>query len=217
MQCPVYPLLSRMHFTLCYCITMYVFFKVSTVWEAQVAVLPSQRCTTGKFTWCQFIGNVYARGCTLLQKWPTDYVLHVWYPRHCQLEEDSGSHPPSSITNNRGHPAQNTLTSSASSHNSTQRTDSLFKRSIAHCIKPQYGDTGGTTDEKLSSSSDHFELTKLAEAGLEHKELPVMGFHLSLCGVREGREEGGGDNGTVLQLSTWRDGSIRKADFIKQG
>ena len=93
--------------------------------------------------------------------------------------------------------------------------DSLFKRSIAHCIKPRYGDTGGTTDEKLSSS-DHFELTKLAEADLEYKELQVMGFHLSLCGVGEGREERG-DIGTVLQLSTWRDGSIRKADFIKRG
>lgn len=94
--------------------------------------------------------------------------------------------------------------------------DSLFKRSIAHCIKPRYGDTGGTTDEKLSSSSDHFEMTKLAEADLEYKELQVMGFHLSLCGVGEGREERG-DIGTVLQLSTWRDGSIRKADFIKRG
>lgn len=155
---------------------------------------------------------------SFLQRWPTDYVLHVWYPRHCQIEEDSGPHPPSTIANNRGYPPQNAHTSTASPNNSTQRTHPLFKRPIVHCIKPQYGDAKETGSEKLSPSSDHFELTTLAEADLEYKKLQVMGFHLSLCGEGEGREEeGGGDDGTVLQLSTWQDGSIRKTDFIKRG
>ena len=82
-------------------------------------------------------------------------------------------------------------------------------------------------ERKASSSSDHFAVTKLAgseEGGgkLEHKELRVIGFHLTL---QPGGKEGGGKGGRVeeeeedvkLKLTAWTAGSINKNEFIKHG
>ena len=81
-------------------------------------------------------------------------------------------------------------------------------------------------ERKVSASSDHFAVTKLAgleEGGgkLEHKELRVIGFHLTL---QPGGKEEGGKGGRVeeeedvkLRLTAWTAGSINKNEFIKHG
>ena len=57
------------------------------------------------------------------------------------------------------------------------------------------------------------ELTKLASSELKHEELKVMGFNLTI----DTRLERGATRAAGLELSTWMDGSIGKADFIKRG
>ena len=160
------------------------------------------------------------------QRWPTDYILHLWYPKHCQLEDDSGAHPPNNI--NSTHPTKNTSTDTNTSHNT--RTESLLEKHFspvkAHCARPRFdSETRETTDEKKSSESssltDHLQLTTLPGSDLEHKELKVMGFHLSFRTNGRGYEEGANErsnvNSVLLELNTWIDGSIGKTKFIKHG
>ena len=164
--------------------------------------------------------------CLYPQRWPTDYVLHLWHPKHCQLEDDSGTYPPYNVNN--AHSTKDTPPSTDSPLDA--RAESLLGRHFtpvkAHCVRPRFGnETRETTDEKKrsesSSVSDHLKLTTLSNADLVHKELKVMGFHLSLQTKKEECEDRGSERNnsinTSLELNTWVDGSIGKTTFIKQG
>ena len=168
-----------------------------------------------------YTGSIY-----LIQRWPTDYILHLWHPRYCQLEDNSGAHPPNSIIST--HPTKNTSMDTNKPHNA--RTESLLEKHFtpvkAHCVRPRFGsETRETTDEKKSSESsspsDRLKLTTLPGSDLMHKELKVMGFHLALWTKEVGFEEGGSEesnpNSALLELNTWIDGSIGKTKFIKHG
>ena len=79
-------------------------------------------------------------------------------------------------------------------------------------MRPRYPSRETGEEDKLEKSVlGGSELTKLASSDLEHKELKVIGFYLTV-GAKEKR-----DTGAALELNTWLDGSIRKADFIKRG
>ena len=161
----------------------------------------------------------------ILQRWPRDYLLHVWYPHHCQLKQGPASPSPPShhITASNPHTPQHTTTPSPNSTSSTatSTSSSVEKKSFAsgwrlspikaHCLRPRYG-RGDGEDEKAKSSVSGG-LTRLAGCDLDYKELKVMGFCLGTGADREEQGEGG----VVLELSTWLDGSIQKSDFIKRG
>ena len=166
----------------------------------------------------------------IVQKWPTDYVLHLWHPRQCSLEDDSGSSqpPPRKVASS---PQQSAQSGTQETLGTTQYSSLLkkhFSPAKVHCVRPRYTDLSGEDEKRKSSSSspspatDRLEPTKLAEdLDLEHRELRVMGFHLSVHTEKEEEEEGEGrekeGGGVRLALTMWMDGSIHKGQFIKQG